>query len=175
VDRLSVDQIHVLLKSCVHEGNTVCTVLVVFWNGNTLFPEPLNSVASDTIVAAHTHAVEPSRSEHENAKSDVVTSLGRNLEIVCERVIETLLFPFELIILGHVPLALLGQTQHNIVIWLWAERLKVRRAGYPDKWLHLALEECGHLFVVYIPASVSALERTTDQVACNDNQLGLLH
>lgn len=67
VDGLGVDQIHVFLKSLMHEGNAILTIFVLFRDSLGLFSKPFNCVASDAIKAAHAHTVVSSISEHEDA------------------------------------------------------------------------------------------------------------
>ena len=128
------------LQRLVHEGDAVPTIFVVFRDRLGFLSEPLDCVTSDAVLAAHSHTVVSSISEHENAEPDIITSSCRNFKIVRVWMMETFAFPLEGIILRHVPLILCGTILEDSGVKMRTDCLPISRTRNPSECLRVVAE-----------------------------------
>lgn len=159
-----VCHIHVLPQRSMHECNAVTAVLVVQWNLFTLMAIPVNCVATNAVVAAHAHAVKPTRTKHVDSQAHIISKRTRNLKIVSERVGKLVLLPFVIVILCEIasPLRVVKD-----VLQPWvsrAKKLEVRGTRDPHKRNVVLTKRVADLIVIRLEVSTSTQEATTDDI-----------
>ena len=86
-----VNEVHVLLKAVMHEGDSIVALIVIQSKAITLIFIPFDLVTSDAVHATTSHAVGTARSEEPKSCIDLGANIGiLNSNFVCELMVHLL-------------------------------------------------------------------------------------